>query len=170
MNQKQTSKDRLPDRFPERVYTLNEVQKARTLIEKGYKHRIRIKGSPSFKIKTQEAVKLIRSAGYYDFLRTYIRSIREIDGLSQLRESEASIWANIYAVNDPVDAACFFIQKAWQMKRYVEGKIYYGPQGETLAAEERVRFIKKLTSCTSDLKIKAKCLERLKLLEDSRFL
>jgi len=72
--------------FPERVYTTEEVKKARSLIEKGYKHNLKAKGSPDFVAKVEEALQLIKTAGYYDFLRTYIRTIREITGLSQLRE------------------------------------------------------------------------------------
>jgi len=46
--------------FPERVYTKEEVKKARTLIEKGYKHDLKTKGSPEFVAKVEEALKLIK--------------------------------------------------------------------------------------------------------------
>ncbi|RLI02572.1 hypothetical protein DRO38_03755, partial [Candidatus Bathyarchaeota archaeon] len=126
------------DRFPERVYTRDEVRRARDLIERGHRHELQVSGSREFTKKTQEALKLIKEAGYYDFLRTYIREIREINGLSQLRECDSAIWANIYAVQHPVDAARFFVQKAWQMKNYIEGKMYYGHQGETFIANKAI--------------------------------
>ncbi len=48
----------------------------------------------------------------------------EIDGITQLRETEVAIWANKFAVDNPVDAASLFIQKAYQ-----HGGI---PEGQTL--------------------------------------
>ena len=75
--------------FPRRVYTGEEVQRAKELIDSGYKHQLAIKGSPDFERKVQRALELVKTAGYYDFLRTYIRSIMEIDGLTQLHEADA---------------------------------------------------------------------------------
>ena len=147
-------------RFPERVYTVEEVKKARELIEKGYKHRLRVVGSPDFRSKAKEALKLIRTAKYYDFLRTYIRQIREIDGLSQLREAEAAIWANKYAVADPVEAAGFIIQKAQQMKDFIEGKLYY-EKGEIKAVEKRIEFLEMLRDRSKNQAVKKKCEEAL---------
>ena len=66
--------------FPERVYTKDEVKQARELIENGYKHDLKVNGSTNFIAKVEEALELIKSAGYYDYLRTYIRVIREIEG------------------------------------------------------------------------------------------
>jgi len=156
--------------FPERVYTQDEVQRAKRLIDKGHRHRLRVSGSREFTEKTRDALMLIKEAGYYDFLRTYIREIREIDGLSQLRESESSIWANIYAVQNAVDAACFFMQKAWQMKNYIEGRIYYGHIGETFTAEKVMKFLRELERKTSINKVKEQCRERIKLREENVFL
>ncbi|NWF86954.1 hypothetical protein HXY32_04000 [Candidatus Bathyarchaeota archaeon] len=102
--------------FPKRIYTNGEVKKAKELVDKGYKHRLRAKGSPDFKQKVKQALQLVKTAGCYDFLRTYIRSITEIDGLTQLREADAAIWTNKYAVENPVDAASLFVQKANNMK------------------------------------------------------
>ena len=158
------------DRFPERVYTEDEVRRARELIQRGYRHQLRVSGSREFVEKTREALKLVKEAGYHDFLRTYIREIREIDGLSQLRECESSIWANIYAVQNAVDAACFFIQKAWQMKIYIEGKMYYGHQGETLTASKVMKFLKDLESKTNSDRVKEECRERIRLREENVFL
>jgi len=157
-------------KFPRRVYTQEEVRRAKELIEQGHRHELSVSGSREFAEKTQEALKLIREAGYYDFLRTYIREIREIDGLSQLRECDSSIWANIYAVQNAVDAACFFVQKAWQMKNYIEGKMYYGHQGETLIANKVMKFLRDLENETDSEKIKEECRKRIKLREENVFL
>ena len=127
--------------FPERVYTVKEVKKARNLIEKGHKHNLAVTGSQDFKRKAEEALEMIKTAKYYDFLRTYIRQIREIDGLSQLREAEVAIWANKYAVADPVEAAGFIVQKAQQMKDFIEGELYYD-KGEIKAVEKRIGELK----------------------------
>jgi len=148
-------------RFPERVYTIKEVKRAKGLIEKGYKHRLKVVGSPEFRNKTKEALKLIRTAKHYDFLRTYIRQIREIHGLSQLREAEAAIWANKYTVADPVEAAGFIIQKAQQMKDFIEGKLYYD-KGEIRAVEKRIEFLETLRDRSKNQAVKKKCEENLK--------
>ena len=148
-------------KFPERVYTVEELKKARALIEKGYKHRLRVVGSPDFKRKVEEALKLIKTAKYYDFLRTYIRQIREIGGLSQLREAEVAIWANKYAAADPIEAAGFIMQKAQQMKDFIEGRIYY-EIGEARAVEKRIEFLETLRDRSKDQVVKKKCEENLK--------
>ncbi len=156
--------------FPDRVYTRDEVRLAKDLIDEGYRHRLRIVGSRVFKEKTREALRHVKTAGYYDFLRTYVRVIREIDGLSQLREAEASIWANMYAVGDSIDAACFFIQKAWQMKNYVEGKIYYGHVGESRAVDARLTFLETLRKKTIDARVKEECQRKMRAWDESKFL
>ncbi len=112
--------------FPERVYTADEVKAAKELIEQGYRHNLTVEGSPDFKEKISQALELIKAAGYFEFLRAYIRKIMEIDGITQLRETEVAIWANKFAVENPVDAASLFIQKAFHMKEYLEGELYYG--------------------------------------------
>jgi len=148
-------------KFPKRVYTAEEVKKAVYLIGKGYKHNLEVKGSPDFRNKVEEALKLIKTAEYYDFLRTYIRQIREIDGLSQLREAEAAIWANKYAVADPIEAAGFIIQKAQQMKDFIEGRLYY-ETAEVQAVEKRIEFLETLRDRSKDQAVKKKCEENLK--------
>ncbi len=148
-------------KFPKRVYTVEEVKKARALIAKGHKHRLRVVGSPDFKRKVEEALKLIRTAEYYDFLRTYIRQIREIGGLSQLREAEVAIWANKYAVADLIEAAGFIIQKAQQMKDFIEGRLYYD-KGEARAVKKRIEFLETLRDGSKDQAVKKKCEENLK--------
>ncbi|MCS7115550.1 MAG: hypothetical protein RMJ15_05900 [Nitrososphaerota archaeon] len=156
--------------FPDRIYTADEVREARELLEKGYRHRLRTRGSPDFKRKVEAALKLIKTAGYYDFLRTYIRGIVEIDGLTQLRESEASIWANKYAVQNPVDSASFFIQKAHQMKEYLEGLSYYGGEAEKRSVEKRIEFLEALKRKSRKKEVKEECERLLKSWRESVFL
>jgi hypothetical protein len=147
--------------FPERVYTKDEVKKARALIEKGHKHHLTVKGSRDFKHKVKDALELIKAADYYDFFRTYIQKIVEIDGLSQLREAEVSIWANEYVVADPVEAAGFLVQKAQQMKDYLEGRLYY-ETGEIRAVNKRIEFLEVLKERSKDQAIKKRCEESLR--------
>ena len=149
--------------FPRRVYTEEEVSRARGLIEKGYKHSLRLVGSPTFKQKARRAVELVKAAGYYDFLRTYIRTVREIDGLTQLRQADAALWANMYAVENPVDAASLFVQKANHMEEYLEGKLYYGGAAEKRSDEKRVEFLKALKAKSQEEKVKEECERILKL-------
>lgn len=155
-------------RFPERVYTAEEVKKALELIGKGYKHNLEVNGSQDFRNKTEEALELIKTAEYYDFLRTYIRQIREIDGLSQLREAEAAIWANKYAVADPIEAAGFIIQKAQQMKDFIEGRLYY-ETAEVRAVKKRIEFLETLRDRSKDQAVKKECEENLKRWTETTF-
>lgn len=156
--------------YPERICTEEEIREAEKLAREGYKHRLRVKGSPEFKQKVREALKLVKTAGYYDFLRTYIRGIIEIDGFTQLRESEAVIWANKYAVANPVDAASLFIQKANHMKEYIEGKMYYGGEAERRSVEKRIEFIKTLKNKTRKREVKEECERLLKSWNESVYL
>ena len=153
--------------FPERIYTEDEVKKARELIAQGHKHETAIQGELDFKRKTQQALDLIKTAGYDDFFRTYIRSIIEIDGLTQLREADAAIWATRYAVENPVDAASLFVQKASVMKEYIEGKLYYGATAEKRSNENRVKFLKDLKDKSNDEKVIAECERLLDLWRES---
>ena len=137
--------------FPERVYTKKEVQQAKQLIENGYKHNLKTKGTPEFTQKVEKALNLIKTAGYYDYLRTYIRTIREIEGLSQLREQEAAIWFNTKALDDPIDDAGFIIQKTQQMKDFIEGRLYY-ETAEIRAVNKRLEFIEALKDKTTDIR------------------
>jgi len=147
--------------FPERVYTQEEVNKARELIQKGYKHSLKIEGSQQFKNKMRQAIEHITTADYYDFLRTYIRQIIEMEGFSQLHEADAAIWANMSMLIDPIDAASYVVQKAQQMKDYLEGNLYYGT-GEMVAIEKRLGFIKALKAKSKSQKIRKRCEELLK--------
>ena len=156
--------------FPKRIYTLDEVKEAGELIEKGYKHRLRVKGSPNFKRKVRQALKLVKTAGFYNLLRTYIRSIVEIDGLTQLREADATIWANKYAVENPVDAASLFMQKANHMRQYLEGKLYYGGAAETRSVQRRIDFLEILKKKSRKKEVKEECERLLRSWSESVFL
>ena len=154
--------------FPERVYTKEEVKQARELIEKGYKHDLKIKGSPEFTARVEKALELITTAGYCDFLRTYIRVIKEISGLSQLREEEAAIWFHVKALDDPIDDAGFIVQKTQQMKDFIEGRLYY-ETAEIKAVNKRLEFVEALRDKTDDPDIKKRCTENLKKWKEQPF-
>ncbi len=150
--------------FPERIYTQGEVARAKELIERGYKHRrIRIVGGRVFRKKVKQALRLIGIAGYADFFRTYIRKIEEVDGLTQLRNADASIWASKYAVDSPADAASLFIQKAEIMREYLELIHYYSGEAERRSVEKRIEFLRNLKAQTRDNKTIEECQRLLSL-------
>jgi len=153
--------------FPKRVYTEREVKTARELVNKGYKHNLTVEGSPNFQQKVNEALELAKTAGYYESLRTYIRKIMEIDGLTQLRETEVEIWANKFAVENPVDAASLLIQKANHMKEYLEGELYYGGNAEKRSVEKRIKFLEVLKEKSQEKSVKEECARLLQMWEDS---
>lgn len=145
------------------------MQKAKKPEERK-KHRLRVMGSSQFKNKVKEALKLIKTAKYYDFLRTNIKRIVEVDGLSQLREEEAFIWANKYTVADPIEAAGYFIQKTEQMKTYLEGKPYFGGVAEAKTTEKRIEFLQELKNKSRRKNVRERCEEALKRWDESKFL
>ncbi len=153
--------------FPERVYTAEEVKTAKMLVDQGHKHNVIVEGTPEFRKQVNQSLELIKTAGYYDFLQSYIRKIMEIDGITQLRETEVAIWANKFAVENPVDAASLLIQKAYQMKEYIEGELYYGGNAEKRTVEKRIEFLKTLKEKTEDKDIKEECVRLLELWRDS---
>lgn len=153
--------------FPEKVYTSKEVQTAKTLIDQGYKHNLTVEGDEGFKAKVNQTIELIKTTESYDFLRTYVRKILEIDGITQLRETEAEIWANKFTVDNPVDAASLFIQKAYQMKEYLEGELYYGGNAEKRSVAKRIDFLKALKDKTSDDSVKEECERLLQMWDES---
>jgi hypothetical protein len=154
-------------KFPERVYTEKEVRTAREMINKGYKHNLKAEGNTKFEQKVTEALELVKTAGYYEFLRTYIKKIVEIDGLTQLRETEAVVWANKFAVENPVDAASLLIQKANHMREYLEGELYYGGNAEQRSVEKRIKFLEVLEEKTLDESVKEECARLLQMWDDS---
>ena len=153
--------------FPERVYTTEEVKSAKALVDQGYKHNLIVEGSTEFKQKVNQALELIKTAGYFDFLRTYVRKIIEIDGITQLRETEVAIWANKFAVENPVDAASLFIQKAYHMKEYLDGELYYGGNAEKRSVAKRIEFLQSLKDKSSDKAVKEECERLLEMWKDS---
>ena len=153
--------------FPKRIYTQEEVDKARELIQKGYKHTSAIVGSPEFKKKMRKVMELIKTAGYYDFLRTYLREIVEIEGFSQLREADAALWANMPMLDDVVNAASYVVQKAQQMKYFLEGKLYYGT-GEIDAIEKRLEFLRTLQAKSRSRDVRKRCEALLKEWAETR--
>ena len=153
--------------FPEKVYTAEEVKTAKSLVDQGYKHNLEVEGSADFKEKVNHAFGLIKTAGYYDFLRAYIRKIIEIDGITQLRETEVAIWANKFAVENTVDAASLFIQKAYHMKEYLEGELYYGGNAEKRSVAQRMEFLASLLEKSKDKNVKEECQRLLQLWKES---
>jgi hypothetical protein len=153
--------------FPDRVYTAEEVKNAKTLVDEGYKHILIVEGTPEFRKQVNQAIDLIKTSGYYDFLQSYIRMVMEIDGITQLRETEVAIWANKFAVENPVDAASLFVQKAYHMKEYLEGELYYGGNAEKRSVAKRIEFLQTLKEKTSDKDVKAECERLLEMWKDS---
>ncbi len=146
--------------FPERVYTGEEHKQAKKLIDAGYKHDLQVEGDRDFEDKVNEALGLVKTADCYEFIRTYLRLIKEIDGLTQLRETEVAIWANKFAVENPVDFASLLVQKAHHMKEYIDGELYYGGASEKRTVQKRIEFLDLLKDKTADPKVKEEC-ERL---------
>ena len=143
--------------FPDRVYTGKELNAAKSLVDQGYRHQLTVDGKPEFIQKVEKAIEYIKTAGYYDYLQTYIKFITEIDGMTQLRQSEVAIWANKFAVGNPVDAASLFIQKAYSMQEYLEGKLYYGGAAEKRSIAKRIEFLQTLKEKTTDESVKEEC-------------
>ena len=137
------------------------------MVQKGYKHALAIEGSPKFKRRMQQVIELIKVACYYDFLRTYLREIIEMEGFSQLRESDAALWANMSMLDDIVNAASYVVQKAQQMKDYLEGNLYYGT-GEIASVEKRLEFLRTLKSKSRSEEVKARCEQLLKEWAETR--
>ena len=153
--------------FPERIYTTEEHKKAKELTDQGYKHRLSVEGSLDFRQKVYRVLELVKIADYYESLRTYIRKIIEIDGLTQLRETEAAIWANKFAVENPVDAASLFVQKTFHMKQYIDGELYYGGASEKRSVEKRMEFLESLKNKSREKNVIEECERLLQMWKDS---
>jgi hypothetical protein len=153
--------------FPERVYTTEEVKTASSLVCQGYRHNLTIEGEYDFKNNVNSAIELIKIAGYNDFLLSYIRKIVEIDGITQLRETEVLLWANKFAVKNPVDFASLIIQKAYQMSEYLQGALYYGGNAEKRSVNKRIEFLEILKEKSNDSAIKEECERLLEMWKDS---
>ncbi len=153
--------------FPERVYTEEEVKQAKQLVDAGYKHNLTVKGNPAFVEKVNQALELLKTAGAYELLRTYIRQIMEIDGLTQLRETEVVIWANKFAVENPVDFASLLVQKMHHMKEYLDGELYYGGNSEKRTVQKRIDFLEELKEKSQDASVKEECARLLEMWRES---
>ena len=153
--------------FPQKLYTTEEIHVAKELINQGYKHDLIVDGTVDFKVKVNQAIAYLKTAGYYDFFRTYIKEITEIDGLTQLRETEISIWTNQYAVENPVDAASLLVQKAYSMQEYLDGEIYYGGNAEKRSVIKRVEFLQALKEKTLVSAVEQECQRLLDLWSES---
>jgi len=84
-----------------------------------------------------------------------------------LRETEVAIWANKFAVENPVDASSLFIQKAYHMKEYIEGDLYYGGNAEKRSVEKRVEFLQVLSDRSVDKEVKEECNRLLQMWKES---
>jgi hypothetical protein len=153
--------------FPERVYTEEEHKLAKQLVDDGYKHKLRITGNPNFVKKVNRALELLKTTDSYDFLRTYIRNIIEIDGITQLRETEATIWANKFSIENEVDFASLLIQKAHHMKEYLDGELYYGGASEKRTVQKRIEFLELLRDKTASKGVKKECERLLEMWRES---
>jgi hypothetical protein len=153
--------------FPEKVYTEQEHKRAKKLVEAGYKHELIVTGEEEFVHKVNRALELTKIAECYDFLRTYLRQIIEMDGITQLRETEVAIWANKFAVENPVDFASLLVQKAYHMKEYLEGELYYGGASEKRTVQKRIEFLELLKEKTTEANVKEECLRLLEMWRES---
>ncbi len=153
--------------FPDRVYTEEEHKLAKKLIDSGYKHQILVEGDQEFNEKVNEALELSKTAGCYDFLRTYLKLIKEIDGITQLRETEVAIWANKFAVENTVDFASLLVQKAYHMKEYLDGELYYGGASEKRTVQKRIEFLQILKDKTANPKVVEECDRLLEMWRES---
>ncbi|MCJ7609251.1 hypothetical protein MUP00_06235 [Candidatus Bathyarchaeota archaeon] len=142
--------------FPPRIYTLEEVTQARKAIADGYQHILTLSGDSEFRELVSKILEFIDLAGYTTFLRSYIREIRQIQGVSQLRETEASIWLNQILANDTIETARFIVQKTLQMQAYIEGRPWY-ILGELPAVRGSVEFLKKLREHLVNPETRARC-------------
>jgi len=157
----------LPTSFPQKLYTIKEIRVAKDFINKGYKHELTIDGTIEFKNKVGQAIEYLKTVECYDFFRTYIKEIIEIDGITQLRETEIAIWTNQYAVENPVDAASLLIQKAYSAKEYLDGELYYGGNAEKRSITKRTEFLQALKEKTVDHTVKQECQRLLDLWTES---
>ena len=142
--------------FPKRIYTLEEVAQARRAIAAGYQHSLTVNGDSEFRELVSKIFQFIDLAGYTVLLRSYVREIRQIQGVSQLRETDASIWLNRTVANDAIEAARFVVQKTLQMQAYIEGRPWY-ILGELPAVRGSVEFLKKLREHLVNPETRARC-------------
>jgi hypothetical protein len=70
-------------------------------------------------------------------------------------------------VENPVDSASLLIQKAYQMKEYLEGVVYYGGNAEKRSVGKRIEFLQTLWDRTVDRNVKEECERLLQLWKES---
>ena len=70
-------------------------------------------------------------------------------------------------MDNPIDAASLFIQKAYSMQEYLEGKLYYGGEAERRSIAKRLEFLENLKEKSPDSKVKAECERLLELWRDN---
>ena len=143
--------------FPERLLTEEEIRRALELIRAGHRHEITIKGSEDFVRAVEGVLELVDTAGYGDLIRAYIRSVVQVEGFSQLRPEEAAVWLNMETLANPVLAASLLVQKALQMKNYLEGRPFYGHRCEMEVSRARYEFVRALKEKCRDERIRDLC-------------
>ena len=77
------------------------------------------------------------------------------------------IWANKFAIENPVDGASLLVQKAYSMKEYIDGQIYYGGMAEKRSIAKRLDFLESLKNKSEDESVKTECERLLKMWEES---
>ena len=60
-------------------------------------------------------------------------------------------------MENPVDAASMFVQKASHMSEYLELKHYYGGEAEKRSVGKRIEFLKALKSRSQEKEVVAEC-------------
>ena len=70
-------------------------------------------------------------------------------------------------MQNPVDAASLFVQKAFHMKEYLEGKLYYGGNAEKRSVAKRIEFLETVRDKTEDKAVKEECERLLEMWKDS---
>ena len=103
----------------------------------------------------------VKTAGFHDFVRTYIKQIVEIDGFSQLRDDEAAIWVNTPLLANPIEAAGFIIQKAYLMQEFLNGRPHFGGAAEAKSVEQRVAFLRALAANSPSPAVRRECKQML---------
>jgi hypothetical protein len=92
-----------------------------------------------------------------------------VEGMGQLRETEATIWLNTYLVENPVEGARFVVQKTEQMKDYLAGREYY-EKGERRAVKKSIAFLEALGQRRLSEDVKQQCAEALRQWTDGSVL
>ena len=70
-------------------------------------------------------------------------------------------------MENPVDAASLFVQKAFVMKEYLEGELYYGGAAEKRSIEKRLEYLRTLKEKTKDESVRTECERLLEMWRES---